>query len=78
MIPIRSYNPPGLYGFSSYTSVPQRTVPVGPHEWERTEAGRKCRKCEMGIVIGTDGLEQVLRLAGTLCSDVLAMEIMES
>lgn len=77
MMFILSQKTPGVWGFASYISSPQKSVPDGLHEWEETGSGMRCRRCEVGVVVGTDnpGLA-IPRLAGDLCSDLLALQVM--
>ena len=76
---LTSHRAPGVWGFASYISSPQKSVPDGPHEWRKTGPGMRCRKCELGVVVGTDDPGRaVVRLAGRLCSDALAIEVLSS
>lgn len=77
MVPVTSHNLPGVYGFSSEVRSRRTSVPDGPHSWTG-DMVRKCGKCGMRVLVGTDGEDALVRLAGRLCSDVLAMEIMNS
>ena len=71
---------PQIWGIPSAVTDGQKSVPDGPHDWEKTLDGvTKCAKCGIGVYVGTaDPRRTLLRLAGELCSDVLAMEVMES
>lgn len=77
MIQVTPNRPPGVYGFASEIRTGQTSVPGGPHSWTG-DMVRICGKCGMSVFVGTDGPESLLRLAGVLCSDVLAMEVMGS
>ncbi len=79
MILIKNNRQPAVWGFSSFVSSPQTSVPDGPHEWEMTGSGTSCRKCGIRLVLGTDAREDaVLHLAGRLCSDALAIAVLRS
>jgi hypothetical protein len=72
---------PQIWGIPSAVVGGQKSVPDGPHDWERMVDGllTKCAKCGISVHVGTADPRRTLhRLAGELCSDFLAMEVMES
>jgi hypothetical protein len=79
MVPITSYNPPGVYGFASkILARPSGPAPDGPHDWLGDGLTRGCKKCFLMISLGSNGESDLLRIAGASCSDFLAMEVMDS
>jgi hypothetical protein len=70
---------PQIWGIWSGVHSEQKSVPAGPHSWVEDGILTRCGKCGVGVYVGTaDDQRTLSRLAGVLCSDVLAMEVMGS
>ncbi len=78
-IPSNPDRVPQTWGIPSEVQREQTSVPDGPHVWGRDGILTECTKCGIAVLVGSaDEARSLRRLAGTLCSDVLASDVMSS